>query len=89
MLSLKVDVHYWNFTKINCGLDELLTKSSAIIIDKEGGDAMNCNLNQWFHRKKGPCIKVPREIMEASKEEFQSMVVGKFIDSRVFDVEEI
>lgn len=48
----------------------------------EGEDLIEQSSNNWFYKKKGPCIKVPREVMEASKEEFRSMIGGKFIDFR-------
>lgn len=42
-----------------------------------------------FLRKRGPYVVPPPDIKDPSKEEFQRMVVGKFINDRDFDVEEV
>lgn len=48
-------------------------------LKNRGGERVDQSQANWFHRKQGPCFKVVREALDASKGEFRFMIVGKLI----------
>lgn len=80
-------------SSFSCTVSVLLEKKNIkFILSISSMELGECNEGipgSGFHRKRGPCVKAPIESLEEAKEQYKFLVVGKFIDSKEFEVDEI